>query len=390
MRLKHNEQTLTIELNERLSFRHEESIEEMVSVAIDPDIIIHSYEDYIQIRGIIILVGEYRPKFSYQQPTTGEEVMSNRDQLIEKVIFSENGLANFTHRFPVEISVTKERVQAIEEVYVTVDSFDYEIPSADTLQITAALHIHGIQPESAGQKSKETRELVAQDKEKESSTHEHFTSYTRPMQEDTPIEPEDTTEALSRKEEATTEVEVNEEEKERETKTHEKEEAQRLRLIKSSEVTNQGEPLAAKEKIERDREEATQEVETEEVSIEEEQIVEAQTEVEMEQTDEKEEVEEELEAKEALEQDEMQIELSESEEEEEEIKGVSFLTELFTSETESYTQVTIYIAQPNDSVESIAKRYEIPVLQLLKDNNLSGEQLEEGQLIMIRERILTE
>ena len=58
------------------------------------------------------------------------------------------------------------------------------------------------------------------------------------------------------------------------------------------------------------------------------------------------------------------------------MKDVQFLTDLFGgSKEETQTTVTIYIIQEEDTVESIAKRFEIPALQLLKDNNLSGEDI---------------
>src|SRR5690625_3167167 len=88
-----------------------------------------------------------------------------------------------------------------------------------------------------------------------------------------------------------------------------------------------------------------------------------------------------------VEMNEIDIQLSESEEDDgdEEVKDVRFLTDLFGGEQEeTYTKMKIYITQENDTIESIAKRYEMSTLQLIKDNQLTGEGLEEGQLLYIQ------
>lgn len=80
---------------------------------------------------------------------------------------------------------------------------------------------------------------------------------------------------------------------------------------------------------------------------------------------------------------EIDIQLNESEaEEDDEVKDVQFLTDLFGGEEEEqHAKMRIYITQEEDTIETIAKRYEISALQLIKDNNLAGESIEEGQLL---------
>ena len=57
---------------------------------------------------------------------------------------------------------------------------------------------------------------------------------------------------------------------------------------------------------------------------------------------------------------------------------------LFASDKEEMqTTVTIYISQETDTIESIAKRFEIPTLRLIKDNDLAGDKISTGQLLYI-------
>lgn len=390
MQLKQNEQTLVIALDERLSFRSHETIDEIISIAIDPDIVIHSYEEYIQIRGVISLVGEYKPMFSdsRRDDDLGKEKGEN---FIEKVIFHEKDHASFTHRFPVEVSVAKERIQAVDDVYVTVEAFDYQLPNANLLQIHADVHIHGIQPEKEAQNDTEEttdksldRKLVTED---EGANQEEIEEKLK--DEETLEETKLSTSPASHRRESTEGKKEKEEESPpslpaQEVKETSFDEGDRnLTLITPTSKENEGEAREVSSNDEEDNGEIKGQKEkdvTEEVA----------NEKEMEEAvgDEEDSVKDG--ADEVDEDDEMQIALSESDKDEEEIKGVSFLTDLFARESESYTRLTIYIAQENDSVESIAKRYEIPVLQLLKDNHLSGEQIEKGQLIMIQRKATTE
>src|SRR5699024_3643686 len=91
----------SFELNESLYFTHGYEVNEMVAIALDPEISIQSYNDYVSIRGVIELQGEYI------KASSESEQMANEQQTlryVEKIEDSENNRATFSHRFPVEIS----------------------------------------------------------------------------------------------------------------------------------------------------------------------------------------------------------------------------------------------------------------------------------------------
>src|SRR5690625_893345 len=127
----------------------------MISISLDPDIVIQTYEHYIQIRGVIILTGDYRKVPPYNRKFS-DSSHRRTFHYIEKVIDQDDERAYFSHRFPVEITVNKSRIDRVEDISVTVDSFDYELIAKDLLQVYASLHIFGIKPEYTSRRTVST------------------------------------------------------------------------------------------------------------------------------------------------------------------------------------------------------------------------------------------
>src|SRR5699024_7046707 len=67
---------------------------------------------------------------------------------------------------------------------------------------------------------------------------------------------------------------------------------------------------------------------------------------------------------------------------------VSYLSDMFRDDDseEQYARMRLCIVQDKDTIESIAERYQIPTLQLLKQNQLDGDDLFAGQLLYIPNR----
>src|SRR5690625_4171216 len=281
----------------------------MVSISLEPDIAVQKYENYIQIRGLIILQGEYKkPNLENL-----EEFTSNDDNLaryIENVMELDANYARFSHRFPVEVSIPSYRVDNLNDITVIVDSFDYELPDKNKLQLKASVHINGINADKVATDERTEEENGGLEAMKESG---ESTFHGMP----------DENEQLISEEIGETDSEA--------MKDHHTE-------IDFSEET------------------------------------EVETAIEDESKDD------------VVEKSEIEIQLSESEENEEsdEVKDVRFLTDLFGGEEEeTYTKMRIYITQEDDTIESIASRYEMSTLQLIKDNNLTGEGIHEGQLLYV-------
>src|SRR5690606_15060770 len=104
-----------------LLFEFGQEIDEMVSISLDPDIVVESFEDYVQIRGIIELSGEY---FRKRDGENVEETFFENESFryVEKIVNINRDMNHFQHRFPVDISVSKERIEDVDEIFVTVDA----------------------------------------------------------------------------------------------------------------------------------------------------------------------------------------------------------------------------------------------------------------------------
>lgn len=349
------EEAITFTLDEKLSFEAGQEIDEMISISLDPDIVIQPYDDYVHIRGVILLFGKYHQLHANETPPGTN---TNRmGQLIEKVLPLDEKTASFSHRFPIDITVAKERIRHVEDVVMTIDAFDYELPSADTLNVYASLHINGVSPEKQSDDKKEKTDLAKEtEKTTEKQPDELVIVETPSSKEEAPTEPkEPSSEADSRS----------------------------LKLIKDDDSVESSEAAQAPHLSVVDPGEITSSS-TDETDETEEAGSTPSSVTESDLTGEKEAPAEET-VPTTTDVPEMQIELTEGKEEaDSDVKDVTFLTELFEEDEDTYTQMTIYIAQADDSPESIAKRYGMPVLQLLKDNQIAADTIEPGQLIKIK------
>lgn len=136
----------SFELNESLYFEPGQEVSEILGISLDPEISIQPFNDYISIRGVIELSGEYqRVNESWEREDSSynlDDYSSRR--YVEQVRESDQGEATFSHRFPVEISVPTYRVKNLNDVTVSVDHFDYELPDQNLLRLTSIIAIQGI------------------------------------------------------------------------------------------------------------------------------------------------------------------------------------------------------------------------------------------------------
>ena len=57
----------------------------------------------------------------------------------------------FTHQFPVEVTIPKNRIQNLDDIDVTVETFDYAFPEKSCLRLSADLIILGLYGEQQHQ-----------------------------------------------------------------------------------------------------------------------------------------------------------------------------------------------------------------------------------------------
>ncbi|RCO10804.1 LysM peptidoglycan-binding domain-containing protein [Bacilli bacterium] len=144
--LSADQSVFSFELNETLYFEKGQEIEELRGISLEPEITIQTNEDYISIRGVIELTGNYKKATTIEDRL--EEFNHEAKRYIESVADTDDENAEFSHRFPVEISVPTYRVGNLDDVMVSVQAFDYEIPKQTQLKMFSTIAIHGINQEA--------------------------------------------------------------------------------------------------------------------------------------------------------------------------------------------------------------------------------------------------
>ncbi|WP_080874225.1 stage VI sporulation protein D [Oceanobacillus timonensis] len=376
------------ELEESLFFEKGQEVEEIRGISIEPEITIESLDNYISIRGNIELQGEYQKVHSGGE----EEEIFDFDQIQAKryveSIREVNGLYVFTHKFPVDISVPPHRVKNIEDVTVQIESFDYHLSDLDSLKITAEVAIQGILEDEAYRPEEVDSETTEADQEQVGETFsfeiEHPEEMLTRHEQTTSTEQETTDEELTSAEQITSEEEPVSEVQD--------DDPDRWK-IKSQPLSEYFQSLSEPTFTEEETEE--------EAEYPEEKILDVNEAGESELIDDVEEIEEEAgwsgtDESELIDYIEDTVysdtpreqeitDVETKEQEEERTESASILSEIFREAEENhYTSMRLCIVQENDTIDTIAERFAVSPLQLIKHNQLDADyEVNEGQLLYI-------
>lgn len=366
-----NESCLRFSLEESVWFQKGQEVEELVSISLDPNITIHENEQYVTIQGALELTGEYQ---RYNDGTNEEEDLFTAPKFVHHVEEREEGLYEFSHRFPVDITIPNNRIQSIDDIHVEVESFDYLFQERSCMKLTADLTITGLygdQQHKPVHEDAEVEEVQLEVAYREATVDEidenvELSNELRTEQQEEPTILEHEYEPFAV--EARKSADDTEEKVVSINKAVDLFEAPQLPVneAKEPEITF----LAA-------RSEGPQELA--------EEIVEEAPEVELQPLPEAElqpqaESQPETEEESSSSPPQPKIKKKKSSK-----KGMS-LTEFFArkEETEDLTKLRVAIVQSGETVEQLAGRYEVPVQQLLKVNHLElNQDIYEGQVLYI-------
>ncbi|MEW5320842.1 stage VI sporulation protein D [Geobacillus thermoleovorans] len=334
---------LRFSLEESVWFKRGQEVAEFLSISLDPVISVDEYDQYITIRGALELSGEFRQAGEGQAEADDDVFELAGYRFIQHISVREDGISELSHRFPIDITIPKNRIRSLEDVYVTVESFDYDLDENGRLLITADISISGISEAPLGDDLPDDEEddepLFAPFESiarKEAAGEEAFASV------DDLADEEDEQPAFAAGE---TTVSVMEPAVMRHEETEGEEEAKEPFL-----------PL---------------ETETKAVSAQTEEDIASLLPP--------------TEAKVSIGAAKKAVEEEEEEETKTKSENALYLTKLFAkSEAEEFTKLKICIVQQGDSLDKIAERYDVTVSQLLRANDLeSPDDVHEGQLLYI-------
>lgn len=403
---------LRFSLEELVWFKRGQEVSELLSISLEPDITIQENDEYVTVRGALNLTGEYHPKEvegdEGEINTLREQQSSSRT--VDYVEGRQDGITNLSHRFPVDITIPRSRVRNLDDIYVTVESFDYEIPESGCLELKADLAISGIQ--GAG-----TRE------EKQVVDEEEVPEYSLNLDDEVEEDVQEEYIAEEVEEEVVEEEQPAAEEKKknkvaklfgRKNQSQQLEEAEEESLFEPFEaearksmvddvedVKDSIEAIEDKDLLE---DEALIEKTEEKYTVDEDQpsFLEDTTD-EIERTEEKytveeattDEIEEESRenSKSPLIEMKGRVDFDEEDKEDDQEEHVPtnredenalYLTKMLAKEEEEeFSRLKMYITQDGDSLHAIAERYEVSVTHLLNANRLDSEAVGAGQILYI-------
>ncbi|MGC7807239.1 stage VI sporulation protein D [Bacillus paranthracis] len=318
--------SLRFSLKESVWFQKGQEVEELLSISLDPDVEIEELDHEVIVRGQLDLTGEYVAR-------QDDSAYSLRDlspaKSIDYVETREDGVNELVHSFPLEISIPRNRVKVIEELYVSIEEFDYELKENGCLQLLADISITGLCDEERIEDEEEEEE-----KEKETAYAElEVDSAQEDENRPTPQVEEPAYKESDEWEDYAFEPFQLEERKEQEVEEEEIEEHEFVEREEEKETTPQFELFGRKDfKKEKAKKQEEQEEET------------------YSQRDE----------------------------------NALYLTKLFTKEPEEeFTKLRMYFVQEGDTIESVAERYETSVQNLYRVNQTEDIYLTTGQIIYI-------
>ncbi|MES5956954.1 stage VI sporulation protein D [Bacillus fungorum] len=312
--------SLRFSLKESVWFQKGQEVEELLSISLDPDVEIEELDHEVIVRGQLDLTGEYVAR-------QDDSAYSLRDlspaKSIDYVETREDGVNELVHSFPLEISIPRNRVKVIEELYVSIEEFDYELKENGCLQLLADISITGLCDE---ERIEDEEEETAYVELEDDSVQEEENRPTPHLEEPTYKESDEW-------EDYAFEPFQLEERKQQEVEEEEIEEHAFVEREEEKETTPQFELFGRKDfKKEKAKKQEEQEEET------------------YSQRDE----------------------------------NALYLTKLFTKEPEEeFTKLRMYFVQEGDTIESVADRYETSVQNLYRVNQTEDIYLTVGQIIYI-------
>ncbi|MGE8078459.1 LysM peptidoglycan-binding domain-containing protein [Peribacillus loiseleuriae] len=150
-----NQSFLRFSLEESVWFQKGQEIEELYSLSLEPNVTIQESDQYVVIRGSLDLSGEYKEAGEEEGASDLGYSQPYYPKTIHSVDQREDGLSEFIHRIPVDITIPNNRIQSLDHIDVNIHAFDYFMPEKNCLKLEAELLISGIEDSRRESKSEE-------------------------------------------------------------------------------------------------------------------------------------------------------------------------------------------------------------------------------------------
>ncbi|SEP93984.1 LysM peptidoglycan-binding domain-containing protein [Piscibacillus halophilus] len=134
------------DLHEAIAFRQGEEIDDLYGISIQPDVNIIKESNYIQLRGVLMVSGDYQ-SLPREEPMFYMDNQEDEENYVQQVKALDNGFTTFQYPIPVDITIPASRVNQTGEPDVEIEYFDYELPEPKTLHVYAKIRLANVEVE---------------------------------------------------------------------------------------------------------------------------------------------------------------------------------------------------------------------------------------------------
>ncbi|WP_027963567.1 LysM peptidoglycan-binding domain-containing protein [Halalkalibacillus halophilus] len=333
------------EISEQIQFVPGEEIEDLYSIQVDSEVDVFRESQFVQLRGVLIVKGDYQTKGNDQSTVLMDEENEN---IVRQTKALDNGFMEFQYPIPIDVSIPNYRLRADNELDVVVDYFDYELTEPKTLKIYAGVQVEGLQELDEQRQNEEPYYNADFGLQQFPNMNQQPTSYNIP-------EKEETEEDINPQNSESSEEEI--EKKEPEVGRIKKEQSQSLQqfLNKNNKSIAETEEKELSEPLENEEEKAANNEQIESTDIEEEKY------------------EEDL-----VDDQESENDAPPSK------KGLGYLSKFFRDSNANQAKIKLRMVQADETIEQIAAACGVSVASVKKVNNLSEDtDIKEGELIYV-------
>lgn len=133
---------LEVKISEKYYMEQGRGIEQLLAVSLNESIELHEFESFIQLKGDIILEGEYACEDHPYEP--GEKLQYPQRKYIHTVEMLDNDIVYFKQSIPIDITIPRANILQVQDIHVDIHQFDYSIPTPHLIILFATIRVNGI------------------------------------------------------------------------------------------------------------------------------------------------------------------------------------------------------------------------------------------------------
>ncbi|GGK15889.1 hypothetical protein GCM10010965_06130 [Caldalkalibacillus thermarum] len=120
---------------------------EIVSLDLEPDVEVLEQDQLVNIKGYLVLTGRFRntPEELDLESSSLQEQLKFQDLHVEQKEIDPIDLGRIEKRFPLDITVPSSKVENLDDVYISIDQFDYSLQNGNCLVIEADISLLGVE-----------------------------------------------------------------------------------------------------------------------------------------------------------------------------------------------------------------------------------------------------